>query len=399
MFADAAQRLEFDVALATDRCHVLEDPWGDHAIPVRFEDPYGSRDVLAAAGPFDGIVAVADRPTFLAALTAEALGMPHHPPPAVAACRDKFLARQAFQSAGLPVPEFFRAPINTDPAEVARRASFPCVLKPLGLSGSRGVIRANNAAEFVSAFARVRALLEGTDVAALREEQNRYVQVERFIEGLEFALEGILTRGELRILAIFDKPDPLDGPFFEETIYVTPSRASEAAQNRMIAATSSAIRALGLTHGPIHAEVRVNSEGVWVLEVAARPIGGLCARTLRFDGDMPLEELTLRHAVGEDVSRMQLCEGASGVMMIPIPKAGVYEGVKGVERAEKIRNVKEIVITAKEGQKILPLPEGSSYLGFIFARAEAPARAEQALREAHACLQFEIATALPVVGR
>jgi biotin carboxylase len=399
MFADAARRAGFDCSLATDRCHVLEDPWGDHAIPVRFEDPYGSRDILAAAGPFDGIAAVGDRPTFLAALTAEALDIPHHPPAGVAACRDKFLARRRFQSAGLPVPDFFRISINSDPGEAAARAPFPCVLKPLGLSGSRGVMRTNNAGEFLAAFARLRALLESTDVAALREEQNRYIQVESFIEGREFALEGIVTRGELRVFAIFDKPDPLDGPFFEETIYVTPSRESGTVQKRMTEATRRAVGALGLTHGPIHAEVRVNPAGVWALEVAARPIGGLCARTLRFDHDMPLEELILRHAVGEDMSRVRLRGGASGVMMIPIPKAGIYRGVEGVENACKVPDVEEVAITAKEGQKILPLPEGASYLGFIFARAASPERVEQALREAHACLGFEIATALPVTGR
>jgi biotin carboxylase len=399
MFADAARRLRFDVSLATDRCHMLEDPWGDHAIPVRFEDPYGSRDILVAAGPFDGIVAVADRPTFLAALTAEALAIPFHTPAGVAACRDKFLARQAFRSAGLLVPEFFRVPVNTDPIEVAQGAPFPCVLKPLGLSGSRGVIRANNAEEFLAAFVRVRALLECTDVAILREEQNRYLQVERFVKGREFALEGMVTRGEVRIIAIFDKPDPLDGPFFEETIYVTPSRESDAAQQALMDATRRAVRALGLTHGPFHAEARVDGAGVWVLEVAARPIGGLCARTLRFDSGMPLEELILRHAAGEDISQWQLCETASGVMMIPIPKAGIFVGVEGIEGAAQTADVEQVVITAKEGQRILPLPEGSSYLGFIFARAQSPERVEQALRVAHACLQFEIATALPVVGR
>ena len=398
MFADGARRLGFDVALATDRCHVLEDPWGDHAIPVRFEDPYGSSDILNRAGQFDGIVAVGDRPTFLAALTAEALGIPHHPPAAVSACRDKFLARQAFQAAGLPVPEFFRRPISSDPIEVARRAGFPCVLKPLGLSGSRGVIRANNVDEFVGAFERIRALLEGTDVAILREEQNQYLQVERFVEGREFALEGMVTHGEVRILAIFDKPDPLDGPFFEETIYVTPSRESETTQKALVHATRSAVRALGLTHGPFHAEARANGEGVWVLEVAARPIGGLCGRTLRFDGGVPLEELILRHAVRDDISRVRLVDGASGVMMIPIRKAGIYIGTEGIERAEKVPNVEQVAITAKEGQRILPLPEGSSYLGFIFARAESPEQVERALRQAYACLQFELATALPVVG-
>jgi biotin carboxylase len=399
IFADAARRLGCDLVLATDRCHVLEDPWGDHAIPVRFEDPHGSCDILAASGPFDGIAAVGDRPTLLAALSAEALAIPHHSPEAVMACRDKYLARRQFQAAGLLVPEFFRVPADSAPGEAAKRAPFPCVLKPLGLSGSRGVIRADDIGQFLRAFERIHALLRGSDVAALREEQNRYIQVECFIEGREFAVEGVVTRGQLQVLAIFDKPDPLDGPFFEETIYVTPSRAIAEVQQVIIQTTRSAVRALGLTHGPIHAEMRVNRKGAWMLEVAARPIGGLCARALRFDGGMPLEELLLRHAVGEDVSTTRLSDEASGVMMIPIPKAGVYQGVEGVEKAELVPGVEQVIITAKEGQKILPLPEGSSYLGFLFARSESSSQVENALRDAHACLNFEIATLLPVVQR
>jgi len=385
------------LVLATDRCHVLEDPWGDRAVPVRFEDPYGSRDELVAVGPFDGIVAVADRPTFLAALAAESLGLPYHSPAAVSASRDKYLARQRFQAAGLAVPEFFRVPVDADPAQAAKRAPFPSVLKPLGLSASRGVIRVNDPVEFLAAFERIRALLESTDVAALREEHNRYIQVEGFIEGREFAVEGLVTGGRLQVLAVFDKPDPLEGPFFEETIYVTPSGEPAEIQQRIVGATRSAVRALGLTHGPIHAEVRVNRAGAWTLEVAARPIGGLCARALRFDGNTPLEELILRHAVGEDVSRAALCDLATGVMMIPIPKGGIYRGVDGSDRAAAVPDVEEVIITAKEGQKILPLPEGSSYLGFIFARGKSPQRVVRALREAHACLNFEIATALPLV--
>ncbi len=399
VFADAARRLGFDLVLATDRCHVLEDPWGDHAIPVRFEDPHGSRDVLAAAGPFDGIAAVADRPTLVAALAAEALAIPHHSPEAVAACRDKHLARQRFQAAGLLVPEFFRVPTDSAPRDAAKRAPFPCVLKPLGLSGSRGVIRANDEWQFLAAFERIHTLLHGNDVAVLREEQNGHIQVESFIEGREFALEGVVTRGQLQVLAVFDKPDPLDGPFFEETIYVTPSRESEEVQKLIIQTTKSAVRALGLTHGPVHAELRVNHTGAWMLEIAARPIGGLCARALRFDGGMPLEELILRHAIGDDVSSARLGDAASGVMMIPIPKAGIYHGVDGVQKAASISGVEDVIITAKEGQKILPLPEGSSYLGFLFARGESAGHVESALRDAHACLHFEIATLLPVVQR
>ncbi len=378
---------------------MLEDPWGDHAIPVRFEDPYRSCAIVAAGGPFDGIVAVGDRPTLLAALVAEALAIPHDSPAAVAACRDKYLAHQRFQAAGLPVPDFFRVAVTADPVVTAARAPFPCVLKPLGLSASRGVIRANDAAEFGAAFERIRALLESADIAALREEQNRYIQVESFIEGREFSLEGLVTAGQLQTLAIFDKPDPLDGPFFEETIYVTPSRESAEVQRTIVDAAKNAVRALGLAHGPIHAEVRVNRQGAWLLEVAARPIGGLCARALRFDGGISLEELILRHAVGEDVAGVRLSDPSSGVMMIPIPKAGIYEGVAGVARASAVSNIEEVIITAKERQKLLPLPEGASYLGFIFARAESPERVERALRQAHACLQFEIATALPVVRR
>ncbi len=398
-FADVARRLGFDLVLATDRCHVLEDPWGDHAIPVRFEDPHGSRDILAAAGPFDGIAAVADRPTFLAALAAEALAIPHHSPAAVTACGDKHLTRRRFQAAGLLVPEFFRVLADSAPEEAAKRAPFPCVLKPLGLSGSRGVVRANNEKQFLTAFERIHALLCDTSVAALRDEQNRYIQVESFIEGREFAVEGVVTHGELQVFAIFDKPDPLDGPFFEETIYVTPSRENEEVQKLIIRTTGSAVHALGLTHGPIHAELRLNRKGPWMLEVAARPIGGLCARALRFEGGMALEELILRHAVGEDISSARLGDRASGVMMIPIPKAGIYHGVEGVEEAASIPGVEHVIITAKEGQKILPLPEGSSYLGFLFARGESPQQVESALRNAHARLDFDIATLLPVVQR
>jgi len=399
-FAEAARHLRLDLVLASDRCHVLEDPWGDRAIPVRFDDPRASRDVLVAAGPFDAIVAVADRPTVIAAFAAEALGVTYNSPASVEACHDKYVARQRFAAAGLPVPKFFRVPVNANPRDVAGRAPFPCVLKPLGLSASRGVIRANDVTEFEAAFARIRALLGSVDIAVMREEQNRYIQVESFIDGREFALEGLVTAGELQVLAIFDKPDPLDGPFFEETIYVTPSRESPETQAGLIAAASSAVRALGLTHGPIHAELRMQGGEAWVLEVAARPIGGLCARTLRFDDGVPLEEVILRHAVGEDVSRVRLSDPASGVMMIPIPRGGgIYQGVEGVERAAGIPDVEDVVITAKEGQKILPLPEGASYLGFIFARAGSPARVEQALREAHACLNFDIATVLPVIRR
>lgn len=393
IFAEAAERLGFDLVLATDRCHVLDDPWGDHALALRFEDPEGAAGMIAAETQVDGIVAVGDRPAYIATLAAQRLGIPYNSPGSVLACRNKFLARERFRDAGLPVPEFHRIALAGGPHPAAEKAHYPCVLKPLGLSASRGVIRANNAQEFTDAFRRIGALLADPDIARLRDQQDQFLQVESFIEGCEFALEGILTNGRLRVLALFDKPDPLDGPYFEETIYVTPSRESAATQREIIRTTESAVKALGLEHGPIHAEMRVNPRGVWMLEVAARPIGGLCARVLP-----GLEDLILRHAAGDDVSAVAMSISAAGVMMIPIPREGIYVAMDGLDEARSKANIEDIIITAKQGQKLIPLPEGNSYLGFIFARGDSPEAVEHALRESHQHLRFEIATALPVMG-
>jgi hypothetical protein len=228
--------------------------------------------------------------------------------------------------------------------------------------------------------------------------EHQWIQVESYIPGQEFALEGIVTNGVLKPLALFDKPDPLEGPYFEETIYIAPSRLPYSVQQAVVATTQRAITALGLTNGPIHAEMRLNDEGVWMLEVAARPIGGLCAKALRFGEErMPLEELIVRHAIGEDISNLEREECASGVMMIPIPQSGFYQGVKGVEQAERVAGVESVEITAKLQQKLVPLPEGASYLGFIFARGETPEMVEGVLREAHGCLRFMVSAEIPVV--
>ncbi|HTC90974.1 MAG TPA: ATP-grasp domain-containing protein [Bryobacteraceae bacterium] len=392
VFTAAAERLGYELALATDRCHVLDDPWGDRAIALRFEDPAGAAVMLAAQANVDGVVAVGDRPAYIAALAAERMGILYNSPASVAASRNKFLARERFLRAGLLVPEFHRVALTDGPERAAQQALYPCVLKPLGLSASRGVIRANSQREFQVAFRRIESLLADPDIARLNEDQDRFLQVESFIEGREFALEGILTNGELRVLALFDKPDRLDGPFFEETIYVTPSREDPSTQAAIVKTTQAAVNALGLTEGPIHAEMRVNDRGVWMLEVAARPIGGLCARVLP-----GLEELILRHAAGVDAGDITMSSPAAGVMMIPIPRAGIYVDVAGLERARSQPGIEEVIVTAKQGQKLVPLPEGASYLGFIFARAATPAAVEESLRSSHRQLQFEIATALPVV--
>lgn len=392
-FAEAAHRLGIEIALATDRCHILEDPWRDRAVPIRFNDP-ASVQAIIAAGPFDGILAVGDRPSYFAALAAVALGVPFHSPASVEAACNKFRTKQLFAAAGLPVPRFSRMSTADDQAQHSHDVLYPCVLKPLGLSASRGVIRANNSAEFTTALRRIKALLGRPEIRLSGEKQDQYIQVESFLIGHEYALEGLVTAGRLQTLAVFEKPDPLDGPFFEESIYLTPPRMPLP---RLVGAAEQAVRALGLTHGPVHAEMRDDGEQTWVLEVAARPIGGLCAKALRFDGGIPLEEILLRHAAGEDVAHFTREPIASGVMMIPIPSSGVFESAEGVERATAVAGVEEIAITAKAGQTLEKLPEGSSYLGFIFARGSTADHVDRSLREAHAKLRFRIARKLPII--
>jgi biotin carboxylase len=377
-----------EMILGTDRCHVLSDPWGDRAVPVRFGHPDESAELLATLD-VDGIVAVGDKPAWIAALAAERLGLPFHPARAVEAAGDKHLARECFSRAGLLAPEHYQFPTDDPP----RGAKFyPCVLKPLGLSASRGVIRANNDAEFARAAARIGAILHRPEVRHLAEARNAVLQVERFLPGREFALEGLVTKGELATLAIFDKPDPLDGPYFEETLYITPSRETRPVQAALREAAQRAVTALGLSYGPVHAEMRLTEQGVFVLEVAARPIGGLCSRALRFSSGLSLEEIILSHALG-DGSQLAGEALPGGVMMIPIPKSGIFQAFDGREEALDVPGISDVVITAKPGQKLEMLPEGSSYLGFLFATG---ANAETALREAHEKLTFDIQLALNI---
>ena len=399
-FREAAEKLGVAIVAGSDRCRTLEDPWRDGAIPLRFENPEGSAAAIveyAAQHPLDAIIAIGDKPTLTAALACEALGISSHPPAAARACHDKYEFRNCLQAAGLPVPAFCRLPAQESPPTLPPGVGFPCVLKPLALSASRGVIRADNPQEFAVAFRRIRALLQTPDIRRLKEEAAQWILVEQFLEGSEAALEGIMDRGALRVLAIFDKPDPLEGPYFEETIYVTPSRSPESVQAEMIRATEQATRAIGLCHGPIHAELRLTPQGPRVLEVAARPIGGLCARALRFDNGWSLEELIIRHALGESIESVRREPAASGVMMIPVPAAGILEEVRGEPEALAVPGIADIRITAKRKQQLVPWPEGSSYLGFIFARGESPGEVEAALREAHRRLEFMITPALPVM--
>ncbi|GAC1661701.1 MAG: ATP-grasp domain-containing protein [Candidatus Acidiferrum sp.] len=405
-FDEAARKLGVQITYVTDRCHQLDDPWGDRAVAVHFENPGGA--VLAIIESVrgrrvDGILALGDRAGLAAAHFARSVGIRYNHPAAVEACRSKLRMREVFRDAGLRTPWFRKIALHPPPEPALLEISYPCVLKPLSLSASQGVVRANNREEFLSAAARIRRLMESPEVRATREENLDYILVEGYIPGKEFAIEGLLHDGVLRLLAIFDKPDPLEGPFFEETIYVTPSRLSVAKRSAIEKCAVDCVRALGLTQGPVHAEFRLNVEGVWPLEVAPRPIGGLCARALRFSlggsGEpIGLEELLLRQALEYPTSELQRERRASAVMMIPVPGSGILEKVEGEEAARNTQGVTEILITARLHDYIAAWPEGSSYLGFIFSAGDTAEEAERALREAHGQLRFHLKPRLPVQG-
>jgi biotin carboxylase len=396
-FMEAAGRLDVDLVVASDRPNVMAGEFPESLLTLPFDDPAAAVAEMrehAARHPLDAVVPVDDLTAVAGAAIAGALGLRANPVAAVAATRDKLRMRELLAQAGVPAPPFTSFRADDDPSAAARRVRYPCVLKPLVLSASRGVIRADDEAGFVTAFRRIAAILASPEVRELGEGAG-HILVEDFVPGIEVALEGLLVDGALETLALFDKPDPLDGPFFEETIYVTPSRLPADAQAVVRDCTRRAAGALGLHDGPVHAELRLGRDDAgrdraFMIEIAARSIGGLCSRTLSFGTGMSLEEIILRHALGMPIASLERDRRAAGVMMIPIPGAGVLEEVEGLDAARAVPLVEDVVIALHKGQEVVPLPEGARYLGFIFSRAETPAAAEAALREAHHHLRFVI---------
>jgi len=387
-FIAAAQALDAELVIGSDKEQTLLDPAGPRSLVLNLRRP----DMAAAAivqhaerFGLDAVVAVDDQGLLAATLAAERLGLPHNPYRAAAATRDKAAMREAFARAGLPQPVYRPMLSDEDAGAVAREVGFPAVLKPTCLSGSRGVIRVDDAPQAVAAATRIRRILGDAG-----EDPRAPLLVERFVPGHEIAVEGLLRDGVFETLAVFDKPDPLDGPYFEETLYVTPSRLPAAVLDNVGRLTAKAAAALGLTEGPVHAEFRVEAGMLTILELAARSIGGLCARSLRFGMGVSLEELILRHALGMPIEDLGREHAASGVMMIPIPKRGTLEEVHGVELARGVSGVTGIEITAVIGRQVVPLPDSDRYLGFIFARGMAPEEVEDALRRAHRCLEIAI---------
>jgi biotin carboxylase len=398
-FIEAAEKLNIEVVKAIDMHKQLADYW-NYRLGLNYSNPAESVEKIvafAAEFPLGAIISVDDSGSLIAALASQRLGLPHNSPEAAEAARDKHRMRQMLAAGNVQAPRstryYFDDPDGDDIESIAAEAPYPCVVKPLNLSGSRGVIRADNTAEFLKAAERLRKMLSFYDPSPTPKP----FLVEQFVPGFEVALEGILDDGRLKVLALFDKPDPLDGPFFEETIYVTPSRLPEAAQQDIFDNTARAAAALGLREGPVHAELRVNETGSYLIEVAGRSIGGLCSQTLRFGSDASLEELILRLAFDLAIETFDRENTAGGVMMIPIPEAGLLKKIEGCETAEAVPLIESVEITARLNYSITPLPEGDSYLGFIFAHGPTSEAVEAALREAHSKLYFEIAPELPVL--
>ena len=391
-FIDAAIKLGVEVVAASEKPSTLAQKNPANLLTLDFLDPEkAGREAaeFARQFPVDAVIPVDEDTAVVAATIARTLALDHNSVESVRAAKNKFLMREALSRARVRVPRYCHFSLDDDLAEISKRISYPCVVKPVSLSTSRGVMRADNASEFVRAVERLKHIVEKKDVARRGGAAARRALAEGFIPGKEVAVEGLVSDGHLRVLAIFDKPDPLDGPFFEETIYVTPSRLTKSAQQEIEATTAAAVQAMGLTRGPVHAELRINDDGAWVIEVAARAIGGLCSRALRFGRNVSLEEVILSHALGRD-DKLEREASAAGVMMIPVPRAGVLREVAGLDDAKRVDNIEDIIISAHITQQIAPPPEGASYLGFIFSRAASPDAVEAALREAHNRLRFII---------
>lgn len=385
-FVDAAARLNIELVTCADYCHRLAPDWGlSPLMSVPFDQPEVAlpQVMRALTHPVDAVLAVDDHGLALAAALRLALDLPGNPPEAVARLTDKLHFRQLQQRAGLLHPEF--AVIQSSHTDPTPLPEFPVVVKARRLNASRGVIRADDAQQLADALKQVQRIQS----RVLRDADTLGMLVERFIPGVEVAMDGVLTRGELQPLAIFDKPDPLDGPTFEETLYITPSRLPAATQRDLLAAVQSACEAAGLTEGVVHAEARINAAGVWLLEIAPRGIGGLCGRVFTTTLGMNSAEIILRHALGLPVPARDDAH-AAGVMMIPIPVNGILDSVEGVAAARAVPQITGIEITAQPGQIMAPPPEGAAYLGFIFSRAATPQAVEAALRAAHAALDIRM---------
>jgi biotin carboxylase len=398
-FLRAAGALGLEIVVASNEAPTLASLMDGHVLTLDLHhlgDSARRAEAFAARWPIDAVVGVDESSVVTAAHIAERLGtLRRNPVDSVEMTRDKRLMRERLTAAGVRQPRFVAT--DVDPSDdvidaAVRDVGLPCVVKPVDLAASRGVIRADTRAELASAVRRVGKLLrdictDGTVSPLL---------IEAYVDGVEVAIEGLVSEGALEVIALFDKPDPLTGPFFEETLYVTPSRLDESAQRAAERAVREAVTALGLRNGPIHAEVRIASGDATVIEIAARSIGGLCSQVIRLcTDDAPgdarsLEEVILLQACDLPLSAVHMIDAACGVLMLPIPCAGMLRAVGGVDQASAVSGITGVTIAVPAGQPVTPLPEGDRYLGFVFARGESPEEVETALRQAQSLLDIDI---------
>ena len=396
-YIKAAESMAVNTLIASEGKHSIVSAYAQ-GIHISFANPSAAFVELVSACKqhnVTAIIATDDVSTELATHLAEHFSFPHNPIDAVVKTRRKDLARECLHNNGLKIPQYEVIDLLIDLESYKLPIAFPVVLKPTSMSASKGVIRANNTDEFRAAFIRTKKIIE---LARTHDESiPANILVESFIEGREYALEGLLVNGELDVLAIFDKPDPLDGPYFEETYYITPTNLDLGQQQALTETVANACAAYGLSEGPVHAECRINDDGVYIIEVAARTIGGLCSNLLQFGTGQTLEQIVLSHAIGKPV-KLERNEGAAGVLMIPITQAGVLKRIEGVLEAQNIEHIDSVQIQVRDGYEIVPLPEGASYLGFMFASAGNTQLVEQALREAHSKLNIVVAPLWKIGG-
>ncbi len=393
-FVEAARRLDVNLTVASEHGSTFSATEPERLLTLDFTDPKRAAEQVrkfATDHPVSAVFGVDDGTAVVAAHASRALRIGHNPIEAVEAAGNKHAQRVLLRDSGIPVPAYKACSVLDVAAELARVVSYPCVVKPVSLSASRGVIRVDDPREFGQAFHRVTAIVRDAK-PRLHETSDFGILVEDYIPGAEFALEGWMEDGRLAVLALFDKPDPLEGPYFAETIYVTPSRYTRYVQAELIDCAESAARAVGLESGPVHVELRYNDDGPWLIELAARPIGGKCGQVLRFgaDGSISLEQVLLGKTLGRFGKTPARESSAAAVMMMPVPKAGTLKQVVGVTEALSTPHVTDVITTVHVGQRLVPLPEDSRYVGFIFARCEYPEVAEEAVRDAYACLEFVI---------